>query len=53
MEAMFDILETQKLLESNAPVTLLPERSESTSLLAPLLATQPLLPRGGGQGGTK
>jgi regulator of protease activity HflC (stomatin/prohibitin superfamily) len=43
LESMFDILETQKLLESNAPVTLLPERSESTSLLAPLLATQPLL----------
>ena len=48
MEAMFDVLETQKLLESNAPVTLLPERSESTSLLAPLLASQPLLKPGGG-----
>jgi regulator of protease activity HflC (stomatin/prohibitin superfamily) len=48
MEAMFDILETQKLLESNAPVTLLPERTEATSLLAPLLAAQPL-PRGGGR----
>ena len=51
MEAMFDVLETQKLLESNAPVTLLPERSESTSLLAPLLASQPLLKSGGGSKG--
>lgn len=39
MEAMFELLETQKLLESGAPVTLLPERSGS-SLLAPLLASQ-------------
>lgn len=40
MEAMFDLLETQKLLESGAPVTLLPERSAQTGLLTPLLAAQ-------------
>ena len=40
MEAMFELLETQKLLESGAPVTLLPEKSASTNLLTPLLASQ-------------
>jgi regulator of protease activity HflC (stomatin/prohibitin superfamily) len=40
MEAMFELLETQKLLESGAPVTLLPEKSETSSLLTPLLAAQ-------------
>ncbi len=40
MEAMFELLETQKLLESGAPVTLLPENSKATSLLLPLLAAQ-------------
>lgn len=42
MEAMFEVLETQKLLESNAPVTLLPEGSSSRELLTPLLAAQSL-----------
>jgi hypothetical protein len=40
MEAMFELLETQKLLESGAPVTLLPEHSQATALLTPLLAAQ-------------
>ncbi len=40
MEAMFEILETQKLLESGAPVTLLPKPSESGGILTPLLAAQ-------------
>lgn len=40
MEAMFELLETQKLLESGAPVTLLPERSANSGLLTPLLAAQ-------------
>ncbi len=40
MDAMFEILETQRLVESNAPVTLLPERSPTTDLLVPLLAGQ-------------
>jgi regulator of protease activity HflC (stomatin/prohibitin superfamily) len=40
MEAMFELLETQKLLESGAPVTLLPEKSAAASLLTPLLAAQ-------------
>lgn len=40
MEAMFELLETQKLLESGAPVTLLPERSAQSGLLTPLLAAQ-------------
>lgn len=40
MEAMFELLETQKLLESGAPVTLLPEKSATSSLLTPLLAAQ-------------
>ncbi len=40
MEAMFELLETQKLIESGAPVTLLPEKSGATQLLAPLLASQ-------------
>jgi regulator of protease activity HflC (stomatin/prohibitin superfamily) len=40
MDAMFEILETQRLVESNAPVTLLPERSATTDLLVPLLAGQ-------------
>lgn len=40
MEAMFELLETQKLLESGAPVTLLPEKSAATSMLTPLLASQ-------------
>ncbi len=38
MEAMFDLLETQKLLESGASVTLLPGDSKG-QLLAPLLAS--------------
>lgn len=40
MEAMFELLETQKLLESGAPVTLLPENSAATKMLTPLLAAQ-------------
>lgn len=40
MEAMFELLETQKLLESNAPVTLLPRGSDSGQILTPLLAAQ-------------
>jgi regulator of protease activity HflC (stomatin/prohibitin superfamily) len=39
MEAMFEILETQKLVESGAAVTLLPEHTGGTQLLAPLLAS--------------
>ncbi len=39
MESMFELLETQKLLESGAQVTLLPSGTQ-TDLLAPLLATQ-------------
>jgi regulator of protease activity HflC (stomatin/prohibitin superfamily) len=51
MEAMFEILETQRLVESNAPVTLLPERSATTELLAPLLAAQlPVRTPSGGKG---
>lgn len=52
MEAMFEVLETQKLLESNAPVTLLPEGSSSRELLTPLLAAQSLtrVPSSGGGG---
>lgn len=55
MEAMFEALETQRLLESNAPVTLLPEKSEGTALIAPLLAAQnvarvPGSSSGGGSG---
>ncbi len=38
MESMFELLETQKLLESNAPVTLLPSGA-SGQLLAPLIAS--------------
>lgn len=38
MESMFELLETQRLLESGAQVTLLPE-GERTGLLAPLLAS--------------
>jgi regulator of protease activity HflC (stomatin/prohibitin superfamily) len=39
MESMFELLETQKLLESNAPVTLLPAgNSNASQLLVPLLA---------------
>jgi regulator of protease activity HflC (stomatin/prohibitin superfamily) len=37
MESMFELLETQKLVESGAQVTLLPEGTKS-DLLAPLLA---------------
>ena len=40
MEAMFELLETQKLIESGAPVTLLPQGTASPSLLTPLLAAQ-------------
>lgn len=40
MESMFEILETQKLLESNSPVTLLPEKSNEGGLLTPLLAAR-------------
>lgn len=39
MEAMFDLLETQKLLESGASVTLLPGDTKG-ELLAPLLASR-------------
>ncbi len=48
MEAMFEVLEAQRLIEGNAPITLLPEGSGATPLLAPLLAAQ--IPRklGGG-----
>lgn len=44
MEAMFELLETQKLLESGSPVTLLPERTGSSQLLLPLLAAQTMKP---------
>jgi hypothetical protein len=44
MESMFETLETQKLLESNAPVTLLPERSNASGLLTPLLAARTAVP---------
>ncbi len=40
MEAMFELLETQKLLESGAPVTLLPQGSGTSNMLMPLLAAQ-------------
>ena len=40
MEAMFELLETQKLLDSGAPVTLLPQGSGAAPLLMPLLAAQ-------------
>jgi regulator of protease activity HflC (stomatin/prohibitin superfamily) len=40
MEAMFELLETQKLLDSGAPVTLLPQNSSTSSVLLPLLAAQ-------------
>jgi regulator of protease activity HflC (stomatin/prohibitin superfamily) len=40
MESMFELLETQKLLESGAPVTLLPHKSGSADILTPLLASQ-------------
>ena len=40
MEAMFELLETQKLLESGAPLTLLPEGSNASAILTPLLAAQ-------------
>ena len=40
MEAMFELLETQRLLESGAPVTLLPVKSGASAMLAPLLAAQ-------------
>ena len=40
MEAMFELLETQKLLDSGAPVTLLPQGSGAAQMLMPLLAAQ-------------
>lgn len=40
MESMFVLLETQKLLESGAPVTLLPDGGQASTLLAPLLASR-------------
>jgi regulator of protease activity HflC (stomatin/prohibitin superfamily) len=40
MEMMFELLETQRLLESGAPVTLLPEQSGDARLLTPLLASR-------------
>lgn len=53
MESMFELLETQKLLESGAPVTLLPEKTGGGQLLAPLLASHfaPTPSGGGGRGG--
>lgn len=42
MEAMFDILETQKLIAAQTPITLLPKRE--AGLMAPLLATKALPP---------
>lgn len=39
MESMFELLETQRLLESGAPVTLLPENAGGGQLLTPLLAS--------------
>lgn len=39
MESMFELLETQRLLESGAPVTLLPSETGGATLLAPLLAS--------------
>ncbi len=41
MESMFELLETQKLLESGAPLTLLPPGQQGT-LLAPLIASHGL-----------
>ena len=41
MEAMYELLETQKLLESGAQVTFLPEGA-SGQLLAPLMASHAL-----------
>jgi len=40
MQAMFEVLETQRLIDSGAPITVLPQGSASGSLLTPLLATQ-------------
>ncbi len=40
MESMFSVLETQRLLDSGAPITLLPPGSASTAMLTPLLAAQ-------------
>ncbi len=40
MSAMFELLETQKLLESGAPVTLVPLQTAQNSMLVPLLASQ-------------
>lgn len=40
MEAMFELLETQRLLESGAGVTFVPHSSQTSSLLAPLLAAK-------------
>lgn len=48
MEAMFVVLETQKLLESKAPVSLLPRNPAASALLAPLLATQTAEPPAAG-----
>jgi regulator of protease activity HflC (stomatin/prohibitin superfamily) len=39
LEAMFELLETQRLLESGATVTLLPGETGGAPLLAPLLAS--------------
>ena len=38
--AMFELLETQKLLESGAPVTFVPLQTAQNSMLVPLLASQ-------------
>lgn len=47
MEMMFELLETQRLIESGAPVTLLPENTATGQLLAPLLASHGApVPRG-------
>lgn len=58
MEAMYELLETQKLLESGAQVTFLPH-GQSGQLLAPLMASHALptvtatraVRRGSGEGG--
>jgi regulator of protease activity HflC (stomatin/prohibitin superfamily) len=46
MQSMFDLLETQKLIESGAPVTLLPEGSGAGVMPQLLAAQPPKLPSG-------
>lgn len=46
MEAMFEVLEAQRLLDSKSPITLLPEKSDQARMLAPLLAAKNNPPEG-------